>query len=216
MTRPLLRAGAALLLALASAAGWGQNARPAQRYPTALSCDEPAWDIDALGYELEGETQVIFDLDDRGRPINVRTARGSGWSLLDTMSERAVGTCRFPPPGDPQLRRRGIKTAYTWALEPPTEKLTPAFLVAGSCPASDQFDSFLPLSGQSPFQEGMRVRLLVTPDGQPFAIRFEPDVPPATQQAGAAYLESCRFQPAQNAAGPANGRILGRLMPKPR
>ena len=210
----MLRSVAALLLALASESSWSQDVRRVLPPPQALECDEPSWDKDALGYELEGETQVAFDLDDKGRPINVRTARGSGWALLDAMSERAVRTCRFPPPTDPKFRRSNIKTAYMWTLEPPTRKVSPPVLVAGSCPPSDHFDSLVPLSGISPYQEGMRVRLLVAPGGQPFAIKFEPDAPPASQLAGAAYLESCRFQPAQENGSPTFGRILGRLIPK--
>jgi TonB family protein len=182
--------------------------------PLATSCGAPVYPVEAARYELVGTTWLAVDLDDDGRPAEVRLHRGSGWKLLDDMAVRRLNGCRFDPAGDPRVRRKDIKMAYKWQLAPSGEKSTPAALVAGSCQASDRFSAFRALSGDVTGSEGVLVRFLVDPAGKPFRIKFENDTPPASQQAGAAWLASCSFTPAQGKAGPAPGNLYGRLIPK--
>jgi TonB family protein len=184
------------------------------RDPLATHCGPPFYPIEAARYELEGTTWLAVDLDDAGRPSQVRLHRGSGWKVLDDMALRILKNCRFDPAGDSQVRRRDIKMAYKWALAPSAEKAVAASLVAGSCQASDRFSAFRALSGDVTGSEGVLVRFLVDPAGKPFGIKFESDTPPASQQAGAAWLASCSFTPAQGKAGPARGQLYGRLIPK--
>lgn len=203
----------ALALSALLAPVWAQNGG-ALRDPLAKSCAAPVYPMEAVRYELEGATWLVFDLDDEGRAAQARVLRGSGWKLLDDAAIRQLRSCRFDPKPDPPVRRSHIRTVYQWKLEPSTGKGSPAALVAGSCQASERFDSFVPLSGQSPFQEGVRVRLLVDPAGQAFGIKFEDEIPQDIRQAGTAYLQSCRFTPAQGQGGPAHGNLVGRLIPK--
>jgi TonB family protein len=204
---------AALLLSLASAGSWAQNGG-ALSQPTALGCDQPAWDREARRYELEGETVLSFDLDDEGRPANARVLRSSGWTLLDAMSLRAIGTCRYAPPRDPATKRSGLKTAFVWTLDESTTRETPARFVEGSCPESDRFAGFRPLSGDVRRSEGLLVRFLVDPQGAPFGIKFEGDTQRTTQAAAEAYLAACRFTPSYWKSKAYPGNLFGRLLPK--
>jgi TonB family protein len=213
LIKQLLGLAAALALTTSASPGWAQDG-DSLRDPLARNCDAPEYPREALRYELEGTTWLAFDLDDEGRPSQPRLHRGSGWALLDEAAVRQLRSCRFDPKGDPQVRRSNVKTAYQWKLGPAAGKGTPAVLVADTCQVSDRFDSFIPLSGQSPNQEGVRVRLLVDPAGKAFGIKFEEEAPQEIRQAGAAYLQSCRFIPAQGKAGPAPGNLVGRLIPK--
>jgi protein TonB len=212
VTKQLLSFAAALALSALANPALAQN--DGLRDPLATHCGAPVYPIEAARYELAGTTWLAVDLDDDGRPGNVRLHRSSGWKVLDDMAVRGLKTCRFDPAGDPQVRRRDIKMAYKWALGPSGEQGTPAALVAGSCQASDRFSAFRALSGDVTGSEGVLVRFLVDPAGKPFRIKFENDTPPADQQAGAAWLESCSFTPARGKAGPAPGNLYGRLIPK--
>lgn len=212
MTKQLLSFAAALALSALANPALAQN--DGLRDPLATHCAAPIFPIEAARYELAGTTWLAVDLDDDGRPGNVRLHRGSGWKVLDDMALRGLKTCRFDPAGDPQVRRRDIKMAYQWKLGPSGERGTPAALVAGSCQASERFSAFRALSGDVTGSEGLLVRFLVDPAGKPFGIKFENDTTPADQQAGAAWLASCSFTPARGKAGPAPGNLYGRLIPK--
>lgn len=212
MTKQLLSFAAALGLSTLANPALAQN--DGLRDPLATQCGAPVYPIEAARYELVGTTWLAVDLEDDGHPGKVRLHRSSGWKVLDDMAVRGLKTCRFDPAGDPRVRRRDIKMAYKWALGPSGEPGTPAALVAGSCQASDRFSAFRALSGDVTGSEGVLVRFLVDPAGKPFGIKFENDTPPATQQAGATYLASCSFTPAQGKAGPAPGNLYGRLIPK--
>jgi TonB family protein len=212
VTKQLLSFAAALALSALANPALAQN--DGLRDPLATECGAPVYPIEAARYELAGTTWLAVDLEDDGRPGKVRLHRSSGWKVLDDTAVRWLSACRFDPAGDPQVRRRDIKMAYKWALGPSGEQGTPAALVAGSCQASDRFSAFRALSGDVTGSEGVLVRFLVDPAGKPFRIKFENDTPPASQQAGAAYLASCSFTPAQGKAGPAPGNLYGRLIPK--
>ena len=212
MTIQSLSFAAALALSALANPALAQN--DGLRDPLAKQCSAPVYPIEAARYELEGTTWLAVDLNDDGSPGKVRLHRGSGWKVLDEMAVRGLKTCRFDPAGDPQVRRRDIKMAYKWALGASGEQGTPAALVAGSCQASDRFSAFRALSGDVTGSEGVLVRFLVDPAGKPFGIKFENDTPSATQQAGATYLASCSFTPAQGKAGPVPGNLYGRLIPK--
>lgn len=214
MTKQIARLSAALLLFLASAASSAQNGA-ALRQPAPLGCEQPAWDREARRYEIEGETVLGFDLDDEGRPTNARVLRSSGWKLLDDMSLRAVGTCRYAPPRDPATERRGLKTAFVWKLHVSDSGEIPARFVEGSCPTSERFAGFRPLSGDVSRSEGLLVRFLVDPQGAPYGVKFEGDMPRATREAAEAYLAACRFTPSYWNSKAYPGNLFGRLLPKP-
>ncbi len=202
---------AALALCALSTPGLAQD-DSSLRDPLARACD-PQSAIEIEQYGLQGTTWLAVDLGDDGRPGQVRLHRSSGWKLLDDTAMRTLRGCRFDPAGDPIVRRRDIKMAYKWAVAPSKDQPGPATIVAGSCGASDRFRAFRPVMGDVSASKGVLVRFLVDPAGKPFGMKFEDDTPPATQLAGAAYLQSCRYTPAQGKAGPAQGTFHGRLIP---
>ena len=205
----------AVALCLVGAGSWAQDSAGALREPKALACEKPAWNREALRYELEGLTAIAFDLDDAGLPTNARIERSSGWRLLDRMSLDAVSSCRFAPPADPAFKRTGLKSIFSWKLSaPPGEKRVEASFVAGSCAASDRYTDFRPLSGDVTRSEGLLVRFLLNPVGKPFGVYIEGNASPEVYQAAVAYLESCRFTPASANSVPGPGNMVGRLLPK--
>jgi protein TonB len=212
MAKQLLMSIAMLALSALANPALAQN--DGLRDPLAKQCGAPVYPIEAARYELEGTTWLAVDLNDDGSPGKVRLHRSSGWKVLDDMALRQMKTCRFDPAGDPLVRRSDIKMAYKWSFGPTAEKAVAASLVAGSCQASDRFSAFRPLSGDVTGSEGVLVRFLVDTAGKPFRIKFEDDTPPASQQAGAAYLESCSFTPARSKGGFGSGNLYGRLVPK--
>lgn len=212
MVKRLSKLPAALVLSALTIPAWAQN--DGLRDPLAKQCAAPVYPIEAAHYELEGTTWLAVDLNDDGSPGKVQLHRSSGWKVLDDMALRQLRSCRFDRAGDPGIRRRDIKMAYKWALGPSAEKGSPAALVAGSCQASDHFSAFRPMSGDVSGSEGVLVRFLVDTAGKPYRIKFEDDTIPATQLAGAAYLESCSFTPARAKGGVGSGNLYGRLVPK--
>jgi len=205
---------AALLLALASTASHAQDDPAAQRQPKALACATPVMPKEALRYELSGETRLLLDLDDAGKPTNLRVTRSSGWRMLDAASVKAAATCRYAPPTDPAFKRADIKAVYNWSISPPRANQVPAALVAGSCPVSDRFADFRPLAGDVTASEGLLVRFVLDSAGKPFGIFTEGDSSPELYQAAVAYLGACRFTPATEDGRPGHGNLFGRLLPK--
>jgi protein TonB len=214
VTKQLLRVSAALLLSVTSACGWAQTKDNPIRMPKPLSCEKPVWNTEAVRYELEGDTVVKFDLDEDGRPLNPRTARSSGWTLLDTMSERAVSTCRYAPPTDPAAMRTGLLVNFDWKLAPHRQTTVSASLVAGSCPASERFADFRPLTGSVRGSEGVLVRFLLDAAGKPFSVHIEGNRSPEVYKDAVAYLGACRFTPETTSSVPGLGNMVGRLIPK--
>ena len=214
MRTQLFKLSAVVVLSLASNASWAQHGG-ALRQPAALGCEQPVWDREARRYEIEGETVLGFDLDDEGRPTKARVLRSSGWKLLDDMSLRAIGTCRYAPPRDPATERSGLKTAFVWKLHASDSGEIPARFVEGSCPTSERFAGFRPLSGDVRRSEGLLVRFLVDPQGAPYGVKFEGELPRPTREAAEAYLAACRFTPSYWNAKAYPGNLFGRLLPKP-
>jgi periplasmic protein TonB len=214
LNKQLLRFAAASALSLMGVASHAGNGAKLAT-PLATACAQPEWSREALRYELEGTTTVTFDLDDAGKPQNARIARSSGWQVLDNMSTSALAGCRFDPPDNPKVKRSDIKMQYKWTLDLNSEKGSPASLVPDSCPATERFAGFRPMQGDVSGTEGVLVRFLISPAGQPFGIQFEPDVPLEAVRDGLAFIAACRFTPAQDKNGPAPGNLFGRLLPKP-
>lgn len=212
MAKQLLSFAAALPMVLASAGGWAQETG-AQREPTSPSCNAPVLSKDAAVYELEGSADIVFDLDDTGRPTNARVLRSSGWRSLDGVALRMVAGCRYAPPSDPGVKRAGIVTTYKVALAPLKEQDRPA-LVPGSCAPSERFAGFQPMSGPVREGEGMLVRFVLDATGATSRVKLEGNTSPEAVQAAAAYLGSCRFTPARHNGVPGHGAMYGRLIPK--
>lgn len=217
MARQWLSFATALPMVLASAGGSAQETgaqRGAQRAPTSLSCNAPVLSKDAAVYELEGSADIVFDLDDTGRPTNARVLRSSGWRSLDGVALSTVAGCRYAPPSDPGVKRAGIVTTYKVALAPLKDQDRLASFVPGSCAPSERFAGFQPMSGPVREGEGMLVRFVLDAAGATSRVKLEGNISPEAVQAAAAYLGSCRFTPARHNGVPGHGAMYGRLIPK--
>ena len=198
---------------LSTNSAWAQFADGSGfRRPKMIACDPPAWLDEARRYELEGTSVVQFNVDDEGRPDSVRIHGSSGWKILDHMAIRAMESCRFEPPTDPQIVRKGLRVPYHWSLTDEGPPSVQAALVPNSCAPDTILARFEAFTGAVRRRDdGLLVRFLVDKEGKPFGIKFEETHPVPTEM-GTTYLQSCRFTPAMADGKPVPGNLFGWLV----
>ncbi len=187
--------GAPALTALAAlAAPPAASAAQAAALPTLspASCVRPAYPREAIRYELEGITTLRFRLAPDGRVAEVRVAKSSGWAMLDDAVVRSLQACRFTPAQAAKAGAAALPVQYVWSLD--GEHALRPHLVPGSCPAGGRFAGFQAYDSRPSGPDGIKVRLLVDPSGQPRGVKPEgASLPPPLTAALLNYVESCRF-----------------------
>ena len=156
------------------------------------SCVRPAYPREAIRYELEGITTLRFRLAPDGRVAGVQVAKSSGWAMLDQAVVQSLQACRFTPAQAAQAGGAALPVQYVWSLD--GEHALRPHLVPGSCPATGPFAAFQPYDDKASGPDGVKVRLLVDPSGQPRGVKPEgTKLAPAFADALVRYVESCRF-----------------------
>ena len=156
------------------------------------SCVRPAYPREAIRYELEGITTLRFRLAPDGRVAEVQVAKSSGWAMLDQAVVLSLQACRFTPAQAAQAGGAALPVQYVWSLD--GEHALRPHLVPGSCPASGRFAAFQPYDNRPSGPDGVKVRLLVDPAGQPRGVKTEgASLAPALADALLNYVASCRF-----------------------
>jgi len=206
-----VRQGALLLTAALAAAAAAPAA--AQTTIPAKSCAAPEYPREAVRYELEGITTLRFHLTADGRVGEVKVAKSSGWALLDDAAIRTIRSCTFTPEQASRARGAALPVQYVWSLN--GGAVLRPHLVPGSCPASRRFAAFLPYENAPSGADGIKVRLLVDPSGQPRGVKPEgAHLPPETADALARYVESCRFGFDPELKGERTDTAYGRVLLK--
>jgi len=156
------------------------------------SCVRPAYPREAIRYELEGITTLRFRLAPDGRVAKVQVATSSGWAMLDEAVVRSLQACRFTPAQAVQAGGAALPVQYVWSLD--GEHALRPHLVPGSCPAGGRFAGFQAYDNRPSGPNGVKVRLLVDPSGQPRGVKPEgASLAPPLAAALVKYVESCRF-----------------------
>lgn len=204
-------AAAALYLHLPAGA---QDVKPPpvparQGVPT--GCAPRAWPKEAIRYEIEGNTTLTFRVGPDGAVVDAAVARTSGWTLLDEASLANLRTCRFDPRLDNGAGKASHSVQYNWRLE--GEPVVLPELATEGCAASARFAAFRQRDPAPTDARGIRVRMLVTPLGQPYRIQAEAGTHPAADvDAALRYAAGCRFGFPGNVAGQRTDTMFGTVL----
>jgi TonB family protein len=206
----LTTATLAIGLAALQAASAAAQTAPAP-VPPPKSCAGPQYPREAIRYELEGITTLRFQLAPDGRVSEVQVAKSSGWALLDDAAIRTVQACSFTPEQAAKAKGVALPVQYVWSLD--GEHSIRPHLVPGTCPATGRFAAFQAYDKTASGPDGVKVRLLVDPLGQPRGVKTEGIVlPPATFDALIKYVESCRFGFDPELKGQRTDTVYGRVV----
>lgn len=187
------------------------NAFPKSLLASKDSCTTPEWPAEARRYEVEGITVVHFQIAESGAVEDARVARSSSWRLLDEASVRSLVQCKFKPGLAEAERNQVFPVQFVWTLAGPAS-VRPV-LVANSCADSARFVSFLPYDREPTGADGVLVRFLISPQGQPFGVKAEAFGP--DEEAGRAAVEfiaTCRFAPDESRVGDKTDTLFGRVV----
>jgi periplasmic protein TonB len=177
--------------------------------PTA-SCAKPEWPQEARRYELEGTTTLSFVVGLDGKPVSAKVEKSSGWSILDKASLIGLSRCVFPKP---EAEGPAKPTQFVWRLN--GESMLHPSMVEGSCPASEQFQTFKSLDKSPSDANGILLRMLVKPDGTPWNVKAEATgLSPEVLNAAAEFVQSCRFAVDPDAKGKRTDTTYGKLLLK--
>lgn len=161
-----------------------------------LDCRRPAYPVEALRYELEGETIVEFLINEEGKVNGKRVVKSSDWKMLDDLVLSSLGACRFSPvthDGKP-VGEKWVKQSFVWTLTDPGESTKSSLPVL--LPASCQGSEMLVLTDDPHSIKGILMRFLVSPNGSAFGIKVERRSADAKMNdAAVALLQSCKFEP---------------------
>jgi TonB family protein len=175
------------------------------------SCARPAYPREAIRYELEGVTTLRFHLAPDGHVLDARVVKSSGWEMLDDAVVRSIQSCSFTPAQAARAKGAALPVQYVWSLD--GEHVMRPHLIPGSCPASGRFASFQPYDNQPSGPDGVKVRLLVDPAGQPRGVKTEgARLPPEMAAALVKYVESCRFGFDPEIKGQRTDTVYGRVV----
>jgi TonB family protein len=206
----------AVVLAVAQAAPAAAQTAPSSTSsstPSLESCPRPVYPREAVRYELEGVSTLRFVLSPNGRVAAVQVAKSSGWAMLDQAVVSSIQACRFTPEQAAKAKGAALPVAYVWSLD--GEHVIRPHLMPGSCPASGRFLSFQPYDNKPSGPDGVKVRLLVDPAGQPRGVKLEgAALPPAMADALVKYVESCRFGFDPAVKGERTDTVYGRVVLK--
>jgi TonB family protein len=179
------------------------------RQAASTGCAPRVWPKEAIRYEIEGDTLLTFRIAPDGAVADAAVARTSGWTLLDEASLANLRTCRFAPRQATGAGKAPVQ--YNWRLE--GEPVVLPELAPDGCPASVRFAAFSQRDPAPTDMKGIRVRMLVTPAGQPYGVKAEAGVHPAADvDAALRYAASCRFGFPANVAGQRTDTMFGKVL----
>ncbi|USX26131.1 energy transducer TonB [Oxalobacteraceae bacterium OTU3CINTB1] len=177
--------------------------------PTA-SCAKPEWPQEARRYELEGTTTLSFVVGPDGKPVSAKVEKSSGWRILDKASLIGLSRCVF---AKSEAEAPAKPTQFVWRLN--GESMLHPSMVEGSCPASEQFQTFKSLDKSPSDANGILLRMLVKPDGTPWNVKAEATgLSPEVLNAAAEFVQSCRFAVDPEAKGKRTDTTYGKLLLK--
>ena len=81
------------------------------------TCRRPEYPDASVRRKEEGTVAVEVDVDASGKASNSRIAKSSGYSKLDTVTQRAIERCSFSPAtvdGKPEASTATVR--FTWQL----------------------------------------------------------------------------------------------------
>ncbi|MES2015875.1 MAG: energy transducer TonB [Pseudomonadota bacterium] len=186
------------------------RAFPAKLLVSKASCTTPEWPMEARRYEIEGVTLLHFHIGDDGGIDGAKVAGTSSWKLLDEAALRSLVQCKFKP-GLAAERDATYTIQFVWTLSgPPSARPQ---LVEDSCAPSARFSKFQPYNRNATARDGVLLRFLVNPKGEPIGVKAEADG--AFQEAGAAaaeYVKRCRFALDPAMPGEKTDTVFGRVL----
>lgn len=186
------------------------HAFPAKLLVSRDTCTTPAWPLEARRYEIEGVTLLHFRIGEDGAINSATVAGTSSWKLLDDAALRSVVKCKFKPGLGPE-REQTYAIQVVWLFDgPPSSRPQ---LIEGSCAPSTRFSKFQPYNRNATARDGVLLRFLVNPKGEPFAIRAEASG--ELQEAGGAaaeYVKTCRFAVDPSMPGEKTDTVFGRVL----
>jgi TonB family protein len=178
---------------------------------SAEACPPPVYPREAIRYELEGITTLRFHLAPDGHVSEVQVAKSSGWAMLDDAVARSIQACRFTAEQAAKAKGAALPVQYVWSLD--GEHVIRPHLMPGSCPASGRFAAFQPYDNKPSGPDGVKVRLLVDPAGQPRGVKTEgANLAPELSAALVRYVESCRFGFDPAIKGERTDTVYGRVL----
>jgi len=182
------------------------RAFPAKLLVSKASCTTPEWPLEARRYEIEGVTLLHFHIGADGGIDNAKVAGTSSWKLLDEAALRSLVQCKFKP-GLGEERDATYTIQFVWTLDgPPSARPQ---LIEGSCAPSARFSKFQPYNRNATARDGVLLRFLVNPKGEPFGVKAEASGEHVAASAAAAeYVKTCRFAIDPTMTDTVFGRVL--------
>jgi TonB family protein len=179
--------------------------------PSPESCARPAYPREAIRYELQGITTLRFHVAPDGHVLDARVVKSSGWEMLDDAVVRSIQACNFTPAQAAKAKGAALPVQYVWSLD--GEDSIRPHLVPGSCRAGGRFAAFRAYDNAPSGRDGVKVRLLVNPAGQPRGVKTEGTrLPPEMAAALVKYVESCRFGFDPQLKGQRTDTVYGRVV----
>ena len=217
----------AAIAALAALALWVGNATVAEQgerelgdaFPKKLlvspeSCVTPAWPNEARRYEIEGISVLRFRIGKDGSVQDAKVATSSSWNILDAAALASLVKCRFKPDLDEAKAEATFPIQFVWTMD--GEAPMRPSVVEGSCAPSAKFARFKTFQRGQDGADGVLVRLLVDPQGQPFGVKAELGPQQADLAAQAVqYVQSCKFAIDPALKGERTDTTFGRVLYQP-
>jgi protein TonB len=187
------------------------HAFPANLLASPASCTTPAWPKEARRYEVEGISVVHFQIGEDGAVEDAKVVRSSSWKLLDDAALQSLVKCRFKPGMDSAEREKIFPVQFVWTLSGPAS-VRPQ-LIEGSCSPSSRFSNFQEFNRNATGRDGVLLRFLVNPKGEPFGVKAEAYGDNVEAGAAAAeYVKSCRFAIDPALPGEKTDTVFGRVL----
>ena len=191
------------------------HAFPAKLLASPANCTTPAWPREAQRYEVEGVSMLHFQIGEDGVVQDAKVMHTSSWKLLDDAALQAIMQCRFKPGMDSAERDKIFPVQFVWTLSGPPS-VRPQ-LVPDSCAASTRFSKFQAFNRNATGRDGVLLRFLVNPKGEPFGIKAEAYGKDAEAGLAAAeYVKSCRFVIDLAMPGEKTDTVYGRVLARAR
>ncbi len=187
------------------------NAFPKNLLASKASCTTPEWPPEARRYEVEGITVVHFQIAESGAVEDAKVATSSSWRLLDEAALRSLVQCKFKPGLAEAERNQKFPVQFVWTLAG-TPSVRPV-IVPDSCADSARFSSFQPYNHDPTSADGVLVRFLISPQGQPFGVKAEAFGPDAEAgRAATEFISTCRFVADESRPGDKTDTLFGRVV----
>jgi TonB family protein len=215
MVRGVAVAGVAAWIASATMAQHSNrvlaHAFPAKLLVTPETCTTPEWPKEARRYEVEGITLLHFQIGEDGSIQGARVAKTSSWKLLDDAALQSLVKCRFKANMAEAEREKTYPVQFVWSFSGPPS-VRPQ-LVPDSCAPSTRFSKFQAYNRNATARDGVLLRFLVNPKGEPYGIKAEAwGEHVEAGLAAAHYVKTCRFAVDPGTPGEPTDTVFGRVL----